>query len=61
MYIEPELKDWLPQDMSESELIAAMKSFKEAAEEYVVSVAQAINGINEEAVYESKWRRDNEI
>lgn len=59
MYIEPELKDWLPQDMSESELIAAMKSFNEAAKGYSISVAQVINEINEEAVYESKWRRDN--
>lgn len=59
MYIEPELKDWLPQDMSESELIAAMKSFNEAAKEYNVSIARVINEINEEAVYESKWRRDN--
>ena len=44
-----------------SELIAAMKSFNEAAKEYGVSVAQVINEINEETVYESKWRRDNEI
>ena len=38
-----------------------MKSFNEAAKEYSVSVAQVINKINEETVYESKWRRDNEI
>jgi len=61
MYIEPELKEWLPQDVSESELVAAMKSFNEAAKEYGASVIQVINEINEEAVYESKWRRDNEI
>lgn len=61
MYIEPKLKDWIPQDMSESELIAAMKSFNEAAKEYGVNVVQVINEINEEAVYESKWRRDNEV
>lgn len=61
MYIEPELKDWLPQDISESELIATMNPFNEAAKEYSVSVEQVINEINEEAVYESKWRRDNEI
>lgn len=58
MYIESELKDWLPQDMTESELVAAMKSFNEAAREYGVSVAQVINEINEEAVYESKWRKN---
>lgn len=44
-----------------SELIVAMKSFNEAAKEYSVSVAQVINEINEETVYESKRRRDNEI
>ena len=44
-----------------SELIVAMKSFNEAAKEYSVSVAQVINEINEETVYESKWRKDNEI
>ena len=44
-----------------SELIAAMKSFNEAAKEYSVSVVQVINEINEETVYESKWRKDNEI
>lgn len=59
MYIEPELKDWILQDISKSELIAAMKSFNEAAKEYGISVTQVINEINEEAVCE--WRRDNEI
>lgn len=44
-----------------SELIAAMKSFNEAAKEYNVSVVQVMNEINEETVYESKWRGDNEI
>ena len=44
-----------------SELIAAMKSFNEAAKEYSVSVAQVINEINEETVYESKWRNIYEI
>ena len=44
-----------------SELIAAMKSFNEAAKEYSISVAQVINKINEETVYESEWRKDNEI
>ena len=44
-----------------SELIAATKSFNEAAKEYSVSVAQVINEINEETVYESKWRRNNEV
>ena len=44
-----------------SELIAAMKSFNEAAKEYSVSVVQVMNEINEETAYGSKWRRDNEV
>lgn len=59
--IEPELKKMDTSRYDWSELIAAMKSFNEAAKEYSVSVAQVINEINEETVYESKRRRDNEI
>lgn len=57
MYIEPEIKEWLPQGITEDELIAAIDSFNEAAKEYGVSVVEAVNEINEEAVYESKWRK----
>lgn len=59
--IKPELKKMDTSRYDWSELIAAMKSFNEAAKEYSVSVAQVINEINEETVYESKWRRDNEV
>lgn len=59
--IKPELKKMDTSRYDWSELIAAMKSFNEAAKEYSISVAQVINEINEETVYESKWRRDNEI
>lgn len=59
--IKPELKKMDTSRYDWSELIAAMKSFNEAAKEYSVSVAQVINEINEETVYESKWRKDNEI
>lgn len=59
--IEPELKKMDTSRYDWSELIAAMKSFNEAAKEYDISVAQVINEINEETVYESKWRRDNEV
>lgn len=57
MYIEPEIKEWLPQGITEDELIAAIASFNEAAKEYGVSVVETVNEINEEAVYESKWRK----
>lgn len=57
MYIEPEIKEWLPQGITEDELIAAIDSFNEAAKEYEASVVEAVNEINEEAVYESKWRK----
>lgn len=59
--IEPGLKKMDTSRYDWSELIAAMKSFNEAAKGYSVSVAQVINEINEETVYESKRRRDNEI
>ena len=59
--IKPELKKMDTSRYDWSELIAAMKSFNEAAKEYSVSVAQVINEINEETIYESKWRKDNEI
>ena len=61
MYIETELKKMDTSRYDWSELIAAMKPFNEAAKEYSVSVTQVINEINKKTVYESKWRRNNEI
>lgn len=54
MYIEPEIKEWLPQGITEDEFLAAMREFNGAA----TSVEEIVNEINEEAIYESKWRKN---
>lgn len=53
MYIEPEIKDWMPLGITEDEFIAAIRELNRAA----TSVEEIVNEINEEAVYESKWRK----
>ena len=57
MDIELKIRDWMVPGITEDEFIAAMDAFNEATKGYGVSVAEAVNKINEEAVYESKWRK----
>lgn len=58
MDVKLRINEWLPIGFTIDELIAALDSLNGAAvNDYGIGVAQIVNEINEEAVYESKWRK----
>lgn len=58
MDVELRIDEWLPIGSTIDKLIAALDSLNGAAvNDCGIGVAQIVNEINEEAVYESKWRK----